>query len=82
MAIISLVTGILSLICCSWFVFGIAAVVLGFLGKKEIDEGKKTGKGLAVTGLSLGIASIVLGVIVWVVLIASDNASLNYYSDL
>ena len=82
MAIISLVTGILSLLCCTWFIFGIAAAVLGFLGKKEIDEGRKSGKGLAIAGLSLGIASIVIGVIVWIILIASDNFSFNYYSDL
>lgn len=82
MAIISLVTGILGILCCTWFVFSIAAAVLGFLGKKEIDQGKKTGKGLAMAGLILGIAGIVLGVIVWIVLIATDNFSLNYYSDL
>lgn len=82
MAIISLVTGILGLLCCTWFVFSIAAAILGFLGKKEIAEGRKTGKGLAQAGFILGIVGIVLGVIVWVVLIATDNFSLNYYSDL
>lgn len=81
MAIISLVTGIIGLICCSWFVFSIAATVLGFLGKKEIDEGKKTGKGLAIAGLSLGIAGLVLGVVVWVLIFATDSFSGNFYSD-
>lgn len=82
MAIISLVTGIIGILCCTWFVFSIAATVLGFLGKKEIAEGKKTGKGVAMAGLILGIAGIVIGAIVWIVLIATDNFSLNYYSDL
>lgn len=82
MAIISLVTGILSVLCCTWFVFGIAAAVLGFLGKKEIDEGRKTGRGMAIAGLTLGIVSIVVGIVVWIVLIATDNVSLDYYSDL
>lgn len=82
MAIISLVLGILSLLCCTWFLFGIAAAILGFLGKKEVDQGKKTGRGLAIAGLSLGIVSIVLGVAVWILLIATDNFSLNYYDNL
>lgn len=81
LAIISLATGILGILCCTWFVFSIAAAVLGFLGKKEIDEGKKTGRGMAMAGLILGIVGIVLGVVMWVVLIASDNASMNYYSE-
>ena len=81
MAIISLVTGILGILCCTWFLFSIAATVLGFLGKKEVDDGKKSGKGMAIAGLSLGIAGIVIGVIVWIILIASDNVAFNYYSD-
>lgn len=81
LAIISLVTGILGVLCCNWFVFGIAAAVLGFLGKKEIDEGKKTGKGLAIAGLVLGIVSIVLGVILWILILATDSFSGNLYSD-
>ncbi len=81
MAIISLVTGILGVLCCNWFVFSIAATVLGFLGKKEIDEGKKTGKGLALAGLILGIVGIVLGVIIWILVIATDSFSGSLYSD-
>ncbi|WP_182375938.1 DUF4190 domain-containing protein [Nocardioides sp. WS12] len=81
LAIVSLVTGILGLLCCTYFVLGIAATVTGFLAKKEIDEGKKTGKGLAIAGLSLGIASIVIGVIVWILIIATDSFSGSLYSD-
>src|SRR3546814_15580252 len=44
MAIISLVTGILGLCCAGWFIFSIAAVVLGYLGKKETAAGKKDRK--------------------------------------
>lgn len=82
LGIISLVTGILGIFCCTWFLFSIAATVLGFLAKKEIDEGKKTGRGMAMAGLILGIVGIVIGVVMWIILLASDNASFNYYSDL
>lgn len=65
LAVISLVTGILAIPCCSCFVFGIAAVITGYLGRKEIGEsqGAKKGAGLAQAGLILGIASLVLGVV-------------------
>lgn len=84
MAIIALVTGIIGVIPCFWgcFVFSIAGVVLGILGKKEIREsnGMKTGDGQAQWGLILGIIGLVLGLIYWI-LIVSGVIDLNYYSD-
>ena len=73
MAIISLVTGILGVLCCGSFIFGIAAVVLGFLGRKEISEsnGQKKGGGLATAGLVLGGIGIVLSVAYWILVVAS-----------
>ena len=66
MAIISLVTGILSIVCCGSFVFGIAGVILGFLGRKEINEsnGAKKGGGLAMAGLILGAVGIAFSLLV------------------
>ena len=85
MAIIALVTGILGVIPCFWgcFVFSIAGVVLGLLGKKEIADsgGTKKGAGLAQWGFILGIIGIVLGLIYWV-LIVSGAIDLNYSSDI
>jgi hypothetical protein len=74
MAIISLVTGILGILCCGWFVFSIAALILGFLGKKEIDDsqGAKKGGGLALAGLILGGVGIALGILNWVLIFATD----------
>lgn len=77
MAIISLVTGGIGLLCCTWFVFSIAAIILGILGKKapgSADSHKK-----AQIGLILGIVGVVLGVIVWPVLIATG--SLDVYTN-
>lgn len=66
LAIISLVTGILSLFCCGWFIPGIAAIVMGFMakGKATSDPGTYGGRGLALGGIITGAVSLVLGVIV------------------
>lgn len=67
MSIIAIVTGVIGLCCSTWFIFSIAAVVLGFLGGKEYDKaGQK--KTLALVGLGLGIAGIVIGIIWWILI--------------
>lgn len=73
MAIISLVTGILSIICCGSFIFGIAGVILGILGRKEIAEsnGAKKGEGLALAGLITGGVGVALSALYWILVIAS-----------
>ncbi len=61
---------------------GIGAVVTGFLARKQIAEwqGQLKGGGMAMAGLVLGIVSIVLAVVVWVLNLtgAVDN---NFYFD-
>lgn len=80
MAIISLVTGILGIICCGCGLFSIAAIVLGILGKKETDSGEKKGGGLALAGLITGGVGILITVIYWI-LVISGAFDFNYYSD-
>lgn len=83
MAIISLVTGILGVtLCCgSWILPG-AALVLGFLGRKEINEsgGAKKGGGMAMAGLVLGAIGLVLSLI-WTILWITTG-SFSFYTDL
>ena len=83
MGIISLVTGILGIFpCCTIGVFSIAAIILGVLGRNEVDKdpyGKK-GKGLATAGLVCGIVGLLLGITYWV-LIASGAIDVDYYND-
>lgn len=76
LAIISLVTGILSLICCSWFIPGIAAIVMGFIarGKANSDPQNYGGAGLALGGIITGGISVVLGVIVIILYLAGALA--------
>lgn len=80
MAIISLVTGILGVICCGSWIFAIAALILGFLARKEIAEsgGMKTGGGMATAGLVLGAIGIVIS-LVWTILWIATG-SFNFYT--
>jgi hypothetical protein len=72
MAIVALVTGILGVLCCGCFLFSVAALITGIMGKKEIAEsgGTKTGAGMAQAGFILGIVGLVLGVLYWILNIA------------
>ena len=78
MAILSLVVGIIGLLACCTFIFSIAAVVLGFLGKKEVAEshGARSGGGMATAGLVLGIVGIVLGILY---IVGSVLANVAFY---
>jgi hypothetical protein len=66
LAIVSLVLGILGFPCCLFFVLGIAAVVTGFVARKQIDDsrGAVKGGGMAMAGIVLGVIAIVTGVVV------------------
>ena len=80
LAIVSLVTGILGFLCCTFFVLGIAAAVTGFMARKQIAEsqGRLKGSGMATAGLVLGVLSIVLAAIYWV-LILTGAVDSNFY---
>ncbi len=79
LAIISLVTGIISVPACGCFVFSIAAIVLGILGRNDVDKsgGAKKGRGLATAGLITGAVSLVLAIVVNV-LVFSGALDLDY----
>ena len=71
-----MILGIVGLLCCS--PLAIAALVLGVMAKREIDEsgGTQTGRGQAQAGFVLGIIGcvvMVLGIIVF----ASGGLSTN-----
>ncbi|WP_183093408.1 DUF4190 domain-containing protein [Nocardioides stalactiti] len=75
LGIVSLVAGILSIVCCFCYgigiVPGIAAVITGVMSRKEIAQsgGAKTGSGLALGGLITGGAGIALSVIGWIIVL-------------
>lgn len=68
LAIVSLVLGIVGVPCCTFFVFGISALVTGIFARKQINEsqGALKGGGMATAGIVLGVVTIVLAIVVWV----------------
>lgn len=72
-ALWSMILGILGLVCCGLFT-GIPALILGHLAKQEIaaSGGRQSGGGMAQAGFILGIVSVVLsvlGFVLWIVMI-------------
>ena len=66
-ALWSMILGILSLVCCGLFT-GIPAIILGHMGKKEIDLAPgQTGRGMAQAGFIMGIIGTVLSVVGFVI---------------
>jgi Domain of unknown function (DUF4190) len=75
-AVWALVTGILGF-CCG--PASIAAIILGYMGKNDINSsnGALKGGGMAQAGLILGIIALVLNIIYWI-LVATGAASFNF----
>lgn len=70
-ATISLILGIVGLLCCGLFA-GIPALILGLIAKKEIEQsnGMQTGGGLALTGIILGSIALAWSLIYGVLLLS------------
>ncbi len=64
LATISLVCGILSIVCCG-FITGIPAIITGFIAKNRAESNPHlySGRGMAIVGILLGTISIVLTII-------------------
>ena len=65
--LIAMITGIVGVVlglCCGVFAIpiGIVAAVLGFLGRKKVQEGQANNDGQAKAGLILGIAGVVVSI--------------------
>ncbi|MCA1622242.1 MAG: DUF4190 domain-containing protein [Acidobacteria bacterium] len=78
LAVVSLVTGILSVICCGAFA-GIPAIVTGYMAKNNIDANpdQYTGRGMATAGMIMGGISI-LFTILYIVYILAIGFSGNF----
>ena len=80
LAIVSLVTGILSIVCCcspiiSWLT-GAAGIVCGVLGMKRCEK-----IGMARIGMFLGIVGVVLGVIMFIINLVGIFSGESYLND-
>jgi hypothetical protein len=82
LAIVALVTGIIAVLPCCWSlpVFAVAALVTGFLGKKQIDEsqGQIPGRGMAVAGIILGAVALVIAVVYWILFATGVLHDISY----
>jgi Domain of unknown function (DUF4190) len=83
LSIVALVLGIISVPGCGCFVFSIAAIITGFLGRNEVAKsgGAKKGGGMATAGLIIGIITLVVAVVINALVLA-DVINFDYYSDL
>lgn len=64
LAIASLVTAFVGFLCC---IGSIAAIVLGIVALDQIRRTRQEGHGLAVAGIALGVAGLVMILIIWIV---------------
>ena len=77
-ALLSLLSSVSGFVCL-WGMGGLLGIVLGLVARSEIErsEGREHGKGLATTGLALGVlnvASFVIGLAVFATWVASPRA--------
>ena len=68
LAVAGFVTGIVSLFINFCGLVGLVATVLSAVGLSQIKSSKEEGKGMAITGLILGIIGVIYGLIVIMVL--------------
>ena len=81
LAIVSLICGILSILCCSSvFVVGLAAIVTGFMAKSKADNNPNEfgGTGLAWGGIITGAVSLLFGVLYWILILTGAIALPNF----
>ena len=80
--LISLILGIaaIPLVCCFYigFPLGIAAAVLGYLGKQKAEQGLATNRGQAMAGLICGLSAVGLGIL-FIILTVVLNVALPSY---
>lgn len=80
-AVAALVLGICSIMCCGGILLGLPAVILGFMGRKDIQksDGAMDGNGLAVAGIVTGgigtFGSIAYGVFYVVLFMTASSAT-------
>lgn len=79
-AIAGLVFGILAFLCCCKMLFGPLGVIFSLIGLSQINQHPESyeGRGLAIAGLVLSILSLLLGIILLLIALASGNFHFNW----
>ncbi|HZF01496.1 MAG TPA: DUF4190 domain-containing protein [Methylomirabilota bacterium] len=75
-----MICGILSIVCCCGFPINIIGIILSLVALSQINRHPELyeGRGLAITGLILSVASILLFVVWLIISIASGNFNFNW----
>jgi hypothetical protein len=60
-----------------FFGFSVISIILGFIALSQIKNTGERGRGLAIWAIILGFASIIIGIIVWVAVVATLAANPN-----
>ena len=79
----AMILGIVGFLCVGGLA-GIPAIIFGFMGKKKADELGGTGRGQAITGIVLGILSVVwsvVAIIIFVIAAANADTTVNSIKD-
>lgn len=84
-ALAALILGLISIplmFCCIGLGTGIVSLVLGILGRKEIQSsgGTQTGDGMALAGIIIGIITIVVTIVMTVLVLALGLAGASFDS--
>lgn len=74
-AIASLCCGIAGILGCCTIVPSLLGIVFGAVSLGPIGRGEAHGKGMAVTGIVLGVIGLILGIAVWIVVATSPVAT-------
>jgi hypothetical protein len=74
LGIIGVVTDLTVFLCFFGFILGILAIVFGAIGRARANRGEASNKKVAIWGLWLGIASLVLSIVAGIVLVHIVNA--------
>ena len=72
-AIASLACGIVGLLSFCLFLPSVLSIVFGGVALPAIKAGQARGKGLAISGIITGIAGLILGLLLWIVLLSSPD---------
>jgi hypothetical protein len=71
LALWAMITGIISLIPCCWGILGAVSIVLGCIALSQIKKNpQQTGSGFAITGIVLGILSLILAVVLTLIFVS------------
>ena len=80
LSLVSMIVGIASLvICCVGVPGGVAALIMGIIGRNQINQsgGVQSGSGMALTGIICGAAAIGVSILGWILYVAGVLSSLN-----